>query len=96
MQSERQMKILEIISKYDVETQDELADYLRKAGFKTTQATISRDIRMLKLTKIVDAKGHFKYAAVKADSHTELDKYRRILRDAVRMKRRGKSSPAVW
>ena len=81
MQSERQMKILEIISKYDVETQDELADYLRKAGFKTTQATISRDIRMLKLTKIVDAKGHFKYAAVKADSHAELDKYRRILRD---------------
>ena len=37
MQSERQMKILEIISKYDVETQDELADYLRKAGVKTTQ-----------------------------------------------------------
>ena len=41
MQSERQMKILEIISKYAVETQDELADYLRKAGFKTQQATLS-------------------------------------------------------
>ena len=83
MQSERQMKILELISEHDIETQDELAAYLREAGFKTTQATISRDIRTLKLTKIVDAQGNFKYAAMKAQQGPELDKYRRVLRDGL-------------
>ena len=83
MQSERQMKILELISNHDIETQDVLAAYLREAGFKTTQATISRDIRTLKLTKVVDEKGHFKYVAGKQDQADRLDKYRRILRDGL-------------
>ena len=83
MQSERQMKILELISNHDIETQDVLAAYLREAGFKTTQATISRDIRTLKLTKVVDEKGHFKYVAGKQDQAARLDKYRRILRDGL-------------
>lgn len=81
MQSERQMKILELISEYDIETQDELAAYLTEAGFKTTQATISRDIRTLRLTKIVDGKGRFKYVADKVDHAAKIEKYKRILRD---------------
>ena len=81
MQSERQMKILELISQHDIETQDELAAYLTEAGFKTTQATISRDIRTLKLTKVVDDSGHFKYVAGKADETPSIEKYKRVLRD---------------
>ncbi len=81
MQSERQMKILELISEHDIETQDELAAYLTEAGFKTTQATISRDIRTLKLTKVVDDSGHFKYVAGKADETPSIEKYKRVLRD---------------
>ena len=52
MKSKRQEKILELIEKYDVETQEELAELLKKAGFVATQATVSRDIRELRLVKV--------------------------------------------
>ncbi len=52
MKSKRQKKILELIEKYDVETQEDLADLLKKAGFVATQATVSRDIRELRLVKV--------------------------------------------
>lgn len=81
MRSERHAKILELIAQHNIETQDELANYLAEAGFKTTQATISRDIRTLKLTKIVTDDGHFKYVAEKVDQKTAMEKYCRILRD---------------
>ena len=51
MKINRHAKIVELISKYRIETQEELAEYLNKEGFKVTQATVSRDIRDLKLTK---------------------------------------------
>lgn len=51
MKSLRHEKIIEIISKYDVETQEELTEYLRKEGFEVTQATVSRDIKALRLIK---------------------------------------------
>ena len=51
MKVNRHAKIVELINKYQIETQDELAEYLNEAGFKVTQATVSRDIRDLKLTK---------------------------------------------
>ena len=53
MKVSRHAKIIELISQYDIETQEELAEYLNNAGFKVTQATVSRDIRDLKLTKSV-------------------------------------------
>ncbi len=81
MRSERQNKILELIENHNIETQEELASLLAAEGYKTTQATISRDIRNLKLTKIVSADGHFKYVADKTDHKTVIAKYRRILRD---------------
>ena len=81
MRSERHAKILELIAQHNIETQDELAEHLAKAGFKTTQATISRDIRTLKLTKIVTDDGHFKYVAEKTDPKVAMEKYCRILRD---------------
>ena len=52
MKLERHSKIVELIEKYEIETQDELAEYLEEAGFRVTQATVSRDIRELKLTKV--------------------------------------------
>ena len=60
--SSRQSKILELISTKEIETQDELARELKNAGFEITQATISRDIKELALTKILGSGGRYKYA----------------------------------
>ncbi len=62
MKSQRQKKILELIAEYEIETQEELIFYLSKFGFEATQATISRDIRELKLTKVTSSAGNYKYA----------------------------------
>ena len=81
MKLERHSKIVELIGKYEIETQEELADRLREAGFKVTQATVSRDIRELKLTKVPMERGGQKYVVLhKTDSNLN-DKYIRILRD---------------
>jgi len=72
---------VEIIEKYDVETQDELAGHLRAAGFNVTQATVSRDIKELKLSKVPAANGRPKYAVLKQDDGHMEDKYIRVLRD---------------
>lgn len=61
MKSKRHLKIIEIIKEHDVETQDDLARLLKEAGFDVTQATISRDIRELKLTKVATSNGKQKY-----------------------------------
>ena len=63
MKVSRHTKILELIEKYDIETQDELAAKLREEGFDVTQATVSRDIREMNLVKIRDELGNTKYAA---------------------------------
>ena len=60
MKSSRQDEILRIIRERDVETQEELATELRKTGYKVTQATVSRDIRELKLIKVAANGGGFK------------------------------------
>ena len=56
LKTARHAKIIEIINKYNIETQEELADKLNEAGFQVTQATVSRDIRELKLMKISEKK----------------------------------------
>lgn len=58
MKGKRQEKILEIIRTNDIETQEELTKKLSEAGFSSTQGTISRDIRELKLTKVTGANGN--------------------------------------
>ena len=69
MKSTRHAKILDIISKKEIETQEELVAELVNAGFKVTQATVSRDIKDLRLTKIPDERGGYKYTSVdKADA----------------------------
>ena len=65
MKNERQDKILEMVEKYNIETQEELIYRLSLLGFEVTQATISRDIRDLKLTKIMTPRGVYKYVLPK-------------------------------
>ena len=64
MKLNRQIKIIELIGKYDIETQEELAEWLMKEGFNVTQATVSRDIRELKLTKVALDGGRQKYITI--------------------------------
>lgn len=79
MKQKRQAKILSIIEQYDIETQDELLEKLAEAGFTTTQATISRDIREINLTKVVVAGGRQKYTLGKSTSHESIESYRKVL-----------------
>lgn len=64
MKEQRQSRILSLIRENEIETQEELADNLEKEGFKVTQATVSRDIRELKLTKVASKMGGQKYVAL--------------------------------
>ena len=81
MKSERHAKILEIIRKNEVETQEELSDRLEREGFQVTQATVSRDIRELKLTKVARSNGKQKYAALTEPAEDLSQKYIRVLKD---------------
>ncbi len=81
MKTKRQSKILELIRKNDIETQEELQAVLEGEGFFTTQATISRDIRELKLTKIATSGGKQKYATLNDNVEDLSEKYVRVLRD---------------
>ncbi|MGN6715456.1 transcriptional regulator, ArgR family [Anaerocolumna jejuensis DSM 15929] len=77
----RQSKIIELINKYDIETQEDLADLLTQAGYNVTQATISRDIRELKLTKVAVDDGKQKYIVLNNTETGMSDKYVRVLRE---------------
>ena len=81
MKSNRQSKIIEIIQKYEVGTQDELSALLEKEGFRVTQATLSRDNSDLKLTKIPTAGGRQKYAVITDAPENLSKKYERVLRE---------------
>lgn len=79
MKQKRQAKIIEIIEKNDIETQDELLALLLKEGFQTTQATISRDIREINLTKMAAPSGKQKYVLGKVANHESMESYRQVL-----------------
>ena len=85
MKFQRQAKILELIDRFEIETQEELTDHLRAVGYSTTQATVSRDIKELRLIKSLSTEtGKYKYtvaAAGAADSFTT--RLRNIFRECV-------------
>ena len=81
MKVNRHAKIVELVGKYHIETQEELAERLKNEGFQITQATVSRDIRDLKLTKVPTDDGRQKYAVLKATENALKEKYVRILKD---------------
>ncbi len=81
MKRKRHEVVVELINKYDIETQEELASYLRREGFDVTQATVSRDIRELHLSKIASGNGRQKYIILQNGDTKLGDKYIRVLRD---------------
>lgn len=80
MKKNRHDKIIEIIARNVVETQEQLAALLKDAGYDVTQATVSRDIRQMKLTKQVTEDGKSKYVYTTADSDVMQDKYVSVLK----------------
>ncbi len=81
MKKSRHQKIKELIAQYEIYTQEELADKLKAAGYEVTQATISRDIRELKLSKIPMSDGRQRYTILIHSDHYLSDKYLRVLQD---------------
>ena len=81
MRYDRQEKILELIRDHDIDTQEKLATMLRKEGFKVTQATVSRDIRKLQLTKVSTGDGRQRYVRAMGNADGMNGKYKRALRD---------------
>lgn len=79
---QRHIKIREFIAHHDIETQDELVEYLRKAGFNVTQATVSRDIKELHLVKVPLPDGRYKYSLPADQRFNPLQKLKRALLDA--------------
>lgn len=83
MKVSRQAKILELIAENEIETQEEIARLLNESGYNVTQATVSRDLRELKLTKVTVERGRQKYIELQRPGSENLmiDKYVRILQN---------------
>jgi len=84
MKNRRQEKILEIIEREPIFTQDDLQNALNKFGFEVTQSTVSRDIRELKLVKSHDEKGNYRYVSPKHQNQNENSTYSAIISSAVK------------
>lgn len=82
MKIARHAQIIKLINQYDIETQEELAQKLEETGFAVTQATISRDIRQLKLTKVPKENGGFRYAVLQSAAPEMGARYVRVLKEA--------------
>lgn len=81
MKGQRHVKIREIITNYEIETQDELVESLRNAGFNVTQATVSRDIKELHLIKVPLDDGRYKYSMPADQRYNPIQRLRRALSD---------------
>ncbi|MGI6086014.1 MAG: arginine repressor [Acetivibrionales bacterium] len=82
MKYNRHAKILDIIENYEIETQDELAEKLRQSGMDVTQATISRDIKELRLVKVLSSEGRYRYSAMHSDGGNVNDRLLVIIKEA--------------
>lgn len=78
----RHLKIREVIGNKEIETQDELVDYLKNQGFNVTQATVSRDIKELHLVKVPLPDGRYKYSLPADQRFNPLQKLKRALTDS--------------
>ena len=83
MKSTRHNLILEIIENKDIETQEELAEELKRHGVRVTQATVSRDIKELRLLKVLSENGGYKYATVERAEKGMNDRFARILAESI-------------
>jgi len=83
MKISRHAKILELIEKNPTETQEELAEELKKNGYNITQATVSRDIKELKLVKVLDENGVYRYASLKEQDNVLNDRLVKVFTESV-------------
>ena len=83
MKYSRHSRILEIIENEEIETQEDLASSLRDCGFNVTQATVSRDIKELRLIKVLTKDGRYKYATIKQHENTITERFIKIFKDSV-------------
>ena len=83
MKSGRQTEILQIISERDIETQHQLLEALAERGIKSTQATLSRDIKDMRLVKELGPNGNYRYAAARAESDNYEERLKKIFRESV-------------
>ncbi len=79
----RQTKILELINEKEIETQEELAKELKNAGIDVTQATISRDIKELRLIKVTSKSGKYKYGTIQESQNSISDRLVRIFKNSI-------------
>ena len=83
MKTQRQERILELVSKYEIETQEDMMSRLQSEGFKVTQATVSRDLKELKLTKTLTARGTYRYAVNTTRHRTGSVKFNNAMVDSI-------------
>ncbi len=83
MRYSRQNKILELISTYEIDTQENLCQLLRNAGYNVTQATISRDIKELQLIKTLSPSGKYKYAVSTSNDGPVNDRFIKIFKETI-------------
>lgn len=83
MKKNRQEKLLDLISRYEIETQEELIEKLRENGYEVTQATISRDIRELNIAKMTTGKGRYRYVLPRRIEDTPSVKFSAALMDSI-------------
>lgn len=83
MKNKRQEKIISLITRYEIETQEELIGMLNREGFSVTQATVSRDIRELKLTKVLTGRGSYRYTVPAKNESSNAIKFNRALVNSI-------------
>lgn len=83
MKTRRHTKILELIKEYDIDTQEELLKYLKEGGFDVTQATVSRDIKELRLVKTLSDNGKYKYSTGTDKTNDMSSKFYSLFSDSV-------------
>ncbi len=83
MKSERQAAIIDLITRYEIETQEDMIEKLRSAGYEVTQATVSRDIRELKLTKSLSSHGTYRYMKSTARQNAGSVKFNNAVVDSI-------------
>ena len=83
MKSRRQEKIINLVTRYEIDTQEELIGMLRREGYDVTQATVSRDIRELKLTKVLTGRGSYRYTVSSKNESVPSIKFNRALVNSI-------------
>ncbi|MDR3365222.1 MAG: arginine repressor [Clostridiales Family XIII bacterium] len=83
MRYTRQNKIVELIAGHEIDTQEKLAEYLKKSGFDVTQATVSRDIKELQLVKALAPSGQYKYTLADVGARQATARFVKIFKDTI-------------